>query len=513
LEPRLEFLPYDNPVTRYLNGRAGWEIPPAHLTAAHFEVAAKALSRFAVVVRLAEFASDASQFSASFGWPLERVLAELLHSTTSAKGATDGTATAVQGKHTDHSISLTAVDDHFLRKLNVWDVKLFAHACELAAVRTRSATHTADMNVTVSAATHAKPRAGRVGRALSSTMVTPAATRRGATEGGSVAAPVDVVRVIWIAWFDGGEESMPEIGTRCLASWRRNNPGWTVNVLSNRTLKDHVDAEALARMSKWQSLTTRSDVLRIYLLGRHGGLWVDATCFCTKRLDDWLWGSLVHRHFVIWDPMPGMAPVLNFAYSATPSAAFRAAFDNMPDVQLYGCCNKAPAQELYACEKQKPGRGCHVRPNMLNGVVQLYHSSYTRILSWALDNIFTGTMTVTYANGRTGPGLPGQEHYLAVQCPPHMVVPGIGSHRAPHLVSGTKLISTPIADKREWIRQRWNATADPSFLQAVAACPFQKLSTKVLALGVQGYEQTHPPIVDLFPNSSKLMSILNFLPK
>jgi hypothetical protein len=342
---------------------------------------------------------------------------------------------------------------------------------------------------------------------------TPGGAEQSTAAVSSVAAPMDAVRVIWIMWYDGGEESMPELATRCLASWRRNNPGWAVNVLSSHTVERHVDAEALARMSKWQSLTTRSDVLRIYLLGRHGGLWADATCFCTRRLDDWLWGSLVHHHYVIWDPIPGKFPSLNFAYSANPSAVFRAAFDNLPDAQLYGCCNSAPPQELFACEKQKPGTGCGAWPNMHNGVAQLYNSSYTRILSWVHDNIFTGTTTVTYANGRTGPGLPGQDRYLAVQCPPHM-------HRSRGFqiplrqLSGTKSIAVSMSDKRKWLSQQWNATAKSSFQQAVAACPFQKLSTKVLTLGVRGFDPTAPTaIVELFPNSSKLMFILNFLPK
>jgi hypothetical protein len=138
LHPRLAFLPYDNPVTRYLNGRVGWTVPPTQLSHVHFEAATAALSKFAVVVRLSALAADAVQFTASFGWPRDKVLAVLHHSTTAERGATNGTAATVQGKHTNHSIEL-GDDESFLRQLNLWDLKLYAHACQLAAARTQAA--------------------------------------------------------------------------------------------------------------------------------------------------------------------------------------------------------------------------------------------------------------------------------------------------------------------------------------------------------------------------------------
>jgi mannosyltransferase OCH1-like enzyme len=36
------------------------------------------------------------------------------------------------------------------------------------------------------------------------------------------------------------------------------------------------------------TLTKFSDFLRLSILIKHGGLWVDSTCFCNKPLDEWL---------------------------------------------------------------------------------------------------------------------------------------------------------------------------------------------------------------------------------
>jgi hypothetical protein len=71
----------------------------------------------------------------------------------------------------------------------------------------------------------------------------------------------------------------------CLASWRRHNPGWTLTVL------DRDSAPALADMPTGPGdipVQSYADLLRLRLLARHGGVWVDATTFCLRPLDHWL---------------------------------------------------------------------------------------------------------------------------------------------------------------------------------------------------------------------------------
>lgn len=54
-------------------------------------------------------------------------------------------------------------------------------------------------------------------------------------------------------------------------------------MLDESNIDDYVTFE-------YSSITKQalSDVLRINLLAQHGGVWADATCFCTKPLDEWL---------------------------------------------------------------------------------------------------------------------------------------------------------------------------------------------------------------------------------
>lgn len=95
-------------------------------------------------------------------------------------------------------------------------------------------------------------------------------------------------KIIWLYWHQG-ELKAPEIVKRCIASWRDRNPGWDVKVLDSSTA-----SEASGLDEQWIldrpdiSMQFLSDIIRIALLARHGGVWADATVYCARPLDDWL---------------------------------------------------------------------------------------------------------------------------------------------------------------------------------------------------------------------------------
>lgn len=94
----------------------------------------------------------------------------------------------------------------------------------------------------------------------------------------------DIPKIIWIYWAQG-EDQAPYLVRRCIASWREQNPGWDVRVLDEDGIAHH--AEDMATL---ESLPRRftANLLRLQLLARHGGVWVDATTLCHRPLDDWI---------------------------------------------------------------------------------------------------------------------------------------------------------------------------------------------------------------------------------
>lgn len=100
---------------------------------------------------------------------------------------------------------------------------------------------------------------------------------------GPVPAPpaaAAIPRILWAYW-DGG--TPPLVVQRCFAQWRRLHPHFDVRILDaagvRRLLPDMPAALSQAAVAK------RSDWLRLELLRRHGGIWLDASTILTEPLD------------------------------------------------------------------------------------------------------------------------------------------------------------------------------------------------------------------------------------
>ena len=137
-----------------------------------------------------------------------------------------------------------------------------------------------------------------------------------------------IPKTVWLYW-EQGWDAAPELVRQCRRSWELNNPDWTVRCLDGTTVGEHFDLEewmpgptgrplpwrrfAAWSYNAWQRSRSkrlqlrmigrkrihvqgRSDILRLNLLARYGGVWADATLWCHRPLDDWL-GALVDSGF------------------------------------------------------------------------------------------------------------------------------------------------------------------------------------------------------------------------
>lgn len=95
---------------------------------------------------------------------------------------------------------------------------------------------------------------------------------------------------IWMCWWQG-EENAPEIVKACIDSVRRNAGGHEVVVITDENFSDYVDIPdwVLEKVRAGiMSRTNLSDLLRLSLLAEHGGMWLDATFFCTGSLYEYM---------------------------------------------------------------------------------------------------------------------------------------------------------------------------------------------------------------------------------
>ncbi|HEY0284057.1 MAG TPA: capsular polysaccharide synthesis protein [Vicinamibacterales bacterium] len=92
---------------------------------------------------------------------------------------------------------------------------------------------------------------------------------------------------IWVYWAQG-ERTMPPIVSACVRELRRRNPASAVVLLDDATIGRYVDIPSWVYDRIFDNKTHFSDILRVSLLARYGGIWVDATCLCVANLHDFV---------------------------------------------------------------------------------------------------------------------------------------------------------------------------------------------------------------------------------
>jgi Capsular polysaccharide synthesis protein len=108
-------------------------------------------------------------------------------------------------------------------------------------------------------------------------------------------------RVIWCLWFQGWENAPPLVRA-CGASWRQHNPDWQIVYLSEANLAAYCDTATDDLYRKDMTLVSLSNVIRVDLLRRHGGVWADATTYCLRPLNDWIYPAIATGFFAFDRP-------------------------------------------------------------------------------------------------------------------------------------------------------------------------------------------------------------------
>ena len=93
-------------------------------------------------------------------------------------------------------------------------------------------------------------------------------------------------KCIWVCWLDG-IESAPDLVKRCLESIKEHANGYDVKIITKYNMHEYVELpEYLYDKFENKQIGNAhfSDILRICLLEKHGGLWLDSTIFCSKDI-------------------------------------------------------------------------------------------------------------------------------------------------------------------------------------------------------------------------------------
>ncbi|CAE8645381.1 unnamed protein product [Polarella glacialis] len=79
---------------------------------------------------------------------------------------------------------------------------------------------------------------------------------------------------------------LPPFLDLCIASWRALNPNWEVRVLNPSTMYTWISKEDLPKTFDQLIVHHQSDAIRLALLAKYGGVWLDADTILLKPLDE-----------------------------------------------------------------------------------------------------------------------------------------------------------------------------------------------------------------------------------
>ena len=108
-----------------------------------------------------------------------------------------------------------------------------------------------------------------------------------------------VPKIIWMFWHSGLNEA-PEIVHRSLTTWQHFNPDHDVRFLDLAATEKllGVDLQVVfGKASVDLGWAQKSDIIRMMLLAKFGGIWADATTFCLRPLSDWLYEDTSENGF------------------------------------------------------------------------------------------------------------------------------------------------------------------------------------------------------------------------
>lgn len=112
---------------------------------------------------------------------------------------------------------------------------------------------------------------------------------------------IQLPRLVWILWYQGNDRQ-PFIVQKCIESWIQRNPSWNVIVLDSSKVHEYINIAISPEKLSTLTLAHQSDLVRLALLNKYGGIWADATTFCTKPLDEWIDSATSSGFFAFRNP-------------------------------------------------------------------------------------------------------------------------------------------------------------------------------------------------------------------
>jgi len=92
----------------------------------------------------------------------------------------------------------------------------------------------------------------------------------------------EIPKIIWSYWAD---ENQPELVQKCINSWKEHNSDYEIRILNKNTVSSWVPELKLGELKHNDKPARESDFVRLAVLPKYGGFWVDASIGMTDSLN------------------------------------------------------------------------------------------------------------------------------------------------------------------------------------------------------------------------------------
>ncbi|MCS3668069.1 mannosyltransferase OCH1-like enzyme [Salinibacter ruber] len=117
---------------------------------------------------------------------------------------------------------------------------------------------------------------------------------------------------IWV-----GPKPIPDQQREWIQGWKEKHPDWKHHLWREEEVREHLPEEALAFFEAAQSYAGQTDVARVWLVHKFGGVYVDTDFQCLRQIDELLHGC---KAFTVVEGYDGK--LMNGLFGTVPGHPF-----------------------------------------------------------------------------------------------------------------------------------------------------------------------------------------------
>jgi len=124
-----------------------------------------------------------------------------------------------------------------------------------------------------------------------------------------------IPNILWTFW---DADELPSFIKNCVDTWKKHNTDFDVRVLNKKNLYNYLDREEAEYVLNWKHIDNvqkLSDMVRLKILTKHGGVWLDSSIIAFKSFN---W---IHDHgdkCIVFTDGAEKNPLIHSWFIATP---------------------------------------------------------------------------------------------------------------------------------------------------------------------------------------------------